>query len=42
MGLEEIIKFISKNKIKTDYPCNLKLWLVYFSPFYFRFCKKML
>ena len=22
------------NKLKTDYPCNLKLWLVYFVTIY--------
>ena len=22
--------FLSTNEFKTDYPCNLKLWLIYF------------
>ena len=32
---------LSKNKLKTDYACNLKLWPIYLSPFPFYLYEKL-
>ena len=33
--------YIKKYELKTDYPCDIKLWLMYFFTHYFSLCQKI-